>query len=118
MTLDSPAVPIRRWRWKWDPLAAALLLVGGAGLAVGLQGQPRALPGPFTRHDAPPHGAAGSTQSAPTTVVAPGAAVATLTVRSAPLTLHIPAIGLAQPLALLGVNANGTVQVPTDIQQP
>jgi sortase (surface protein transpeptidase) len=44
--------------------------------------------------------------------------VTPLTIRSTPLQLHIPAIGLSDPLAILGVNANGTVQVPSDIQQP
>jgi sortase (surface protein transpeptidase) len=97
----------------WWAVAAALLVLGGAGLAFGLQSQPRSLAGPDTRRVAPPHGVAGSTKNVPTNVV-----VAPLTVRSTPLRLDIPAIGLSQPLAILGVNANGTVQVPTDIQQP
>ncbi len=103
----------RRSRRKWWALAAGLLVVGGAGLAFGLQSQPRSLAGPSTTHVAPPHGVGGSTKSVPTTVVVPP-----LTDRSTPLTLSIPAIGLTKPLALLGVNIDGTVQVPTDIQQP
>ncbi len=125
MTMDSPEVadspegpdsreaPVRRSRRTWWVLAAGLLVVGGVGLAVGLQSQPRSVAGPSTRHVVPPHGASGSTKSVPTNVI-----VAPLTDRSTPLTLKIPALGLNEPLALLGVNANGTVQVPTDIQQP
>jgi len=32
--------------------------------------------------------------------------------------LSVPAIGVTEPLELLGVNLDGTVQVPTDIQKP
>jgi sortase (surface protein transpeptidase) len=38
--------------------------------------------------------------------------------RSVPVQLQIPAIGLNESLSTLGLNADGTVQVPTDIQQP
>ncbi len=113
MTSHSPEVPVRHSRRKWWALAAGLLVVGGAGLAFGLQSQPRSLAGPATRHVVPPQGVGGSTKSVPTNVVVPP-----LPDRSTPLTLHIPAIGLTQQLAILGVNPNGTVQVPTDIQQP
>ena len=113
MTSDTPEVPVRRSRRKWWVLAAGLLVVGGAGLAYGLQSQPRSLAGPITRHATPPHGAAGSTKSVPSNVV-----VAPLTDRSTPLTLRIPTIGLTKSLSLLGVNLNGTVQVPSQIQQP
>jgi sortase (surface protein transpeptidase) len=40
------------------------------------------------------------------------------TVRSTPLELTIPAISLSVSLGTLGLNADGTVQVPTVIQQP
>jgi sortase (surface protein transpeptidase) len=39
------------------------------------------------------------------------------TVRSVPLTLRIPAIGVAVPLGSLGLDLDGTVQVPTTAQQ-
>ena len=113
MTTDSPEAPARRSRRTWWAVAAVLLVVGGAGLAFGLQSQPRTLASPHLPRVAPPHAAAGSTKNSPTLAV-----VAPLTVRSTPMELHIPAIGLTQPLAILGVNANGTVQVPTNIQQP
>jgi hypothetical protein len=38
--------------------------------------------------------------------------------RSTPTELSVPAIGLAVSLSTLGLNPDGTVQVPTDIQQP
>jgi hypothetical protein len=38
--------------------------------------------------------------------------------RSTPTELQVPAIGLAVSLSTLGLNPDGTVQVPTDIQQP
>jgi sortase (surface protein transpeptidase) len=45
--------------------------------------------------------------------------VATLaTARSTPTELTIPAISLTVSLSTLGLNADGTVQVPTDAQQP
>jgi sortase (surface protein transpeptidase) len=39
-------------------------------------------------------------------------------VRSLPTELQIPAIGVDVSLSTLGLNPDGTVQVPTDIQQP
>ena len=101
-----------RHRWWWA-LAAGLLIVGGAGIAFGLQTQPRSLGGTSAQRPTPPVAVAGSTKSVPTHAV-----VAPLSDRSTPLTLRIPAIGLTRPLELLGVNDNGTVRVPTDIQQP
>ena len=38
--------------------------------------------------------------------------------RSTPVNLRVPAIALDVSLSTLGLNLNGTVQVPTDIQQP
>jgi hypothetical protein len=38
--------------------------------------------------------------------------------RSTPLTVRIPAIDVAVSLSTLGVNPDGTVEVPTDFQQP
>jgi hypothetical protein len=40
------------------------------------------------------------------------------TARSVPTRLRIPAIGLAVSLSTLGINFDGSVQVPTNIQQP
>ena len=38
--------------------------------------------------------------------------------RSAPVWLNIPAIGVTVPVSQLGLNPDGTVQVPTDFQEP
>jgi hypothetical protein len=38
--------------------------------------------------------------------------------RSTPVSLRIPAIGVAVSLSKLGVNPDGTVEVPTDFQRP
>jgi hypothetical protein len=39
-------------------------------------------------------------------------------VRSRPIHLSIPAIDVSVPLSVLGLNANGTVSVPTDFNEP
>ncbi|MHB8329033.1 MAG: class F sortase [Acidimicrobiales bacterium] len=89
-------------------MAGVVLLVIAAGsLAVGLQTQQHALAGPAS----PRPGAvvaAGRLSSPPSVAVA----------RSAPVTLRIPAIGLAVSVSELGLNADGTVQVPTNFQEP
>ena len=96
--------PARRW-WL---VAAALVCVGAGCLALGLEEHQHPLPGPVaslpkavTSRDAPAKG--------PTTLG---------TVRSTPLTLTIPAISLSVSLGTLGLNPDGTVQVPTVMQQP
>ncbi len=38
--------------------------------------------------------------------------------RSVPVALGIPALGVAVPLSSLGLNSDGTVEVPTDYQEP
>jgi sortase (surface protein transpeptidase) len=89
----------------------ALVLVAAVCLTVGLSGHRHALAGPVGPQAAPPSGT-GRTTSSPA-----GAALAVVA-RSTPVSLRIPAIGLAVPLSELGLNPDGTVQVPTDIQQP
>ena len=90
-------------------LAVALLLVGGACLTAGLFGSHHPLGGP----------AHPGTLGLPSTVPVGEGHGATLTAaRSVPTELHIPAIGLAVSLASLGLNADGTVEVPTDAARP
>jgi hypothetical protein len=95
---------------KWWILAAALVLIGTGSLVVGLQGTEHALPGPAVSRAAP-------TRSSGDTTVPPKV-VLPVAVRSTPVELRIPAIALTVSLSQLGLNADGTVQVPTDIQQP
>lgn len=90
--------PSRRW-WL---TAVALLLAAAASFAFGLTGGQRWLPGPLFGGPAP--------RSSPP-VVNPAA-------RSVPVSLSIPAIGLNTPLSELGLNANRTVEVPSNFQEP
>lgn len=92
----------------WWVTALALVLVGAIALTLGLLGGGRALPKP-----APSPTALRDAVATPPTVRPLG------TARSVPLTLQIPAIGLSIPLGTsLGLNADGTVQVPTTTLQP
>jgi hypothetical protein len=93
-------------------LTALLLLVGTACLVTGLQERRHPLPGPVRQRPAAAVGAA----SAP---VPPTTIPATPTVsRSVPVAVRIPAIGLDVWLTELGLNANGTVAVPTSVKVP
>ena len=107
MARSSPPRHRRRRSKRWWVAAGVLLLVAVGCLAVGLTGNPRRLAGPAVSRPAPP------STTATTTPVAPVAVD-----RSAPTTLNIPAIGVSVSVSALGLNADGTVQVPTDFQQP
>jgi hypothetical protein len=76
-------------------------------MALGLRGSDHALPGP-----APSPAAVKAAVTTPPMVTTLG------TVRSVPLTLKIPAIGLSVSVGTLGLNADGTVQVPTNTVHP
>lgn len=97
-------------------MAAILLLLTGAGslgagsLGAGLLHWPDSLPGPIAALSTPPSAVAGP--ATPPLVKGPVVA------RSAPVSLRIPAIGLTVRLSSLGLNPDGTVQVPTDFQEP
>lgn len=92
----------------WWIAAAALVCLGSGCLALGLEGHQSPLAGPeasspktLTPREAP---AKGATNLA--------------TVRSTPRELTIPAISLSVSMGTLGLNSDGTVQVPTVVQQP
>lgn len=91
-------------------IAAALILAGSACIVVGLQQHQHALAGP-----APSLRAAATAKAK---AVPAKTAIPLATAHSTPVELTIPAISLAVSLSTLGLNADGTVQVPTDIQQP
>ncbi len=58
------------------------------------------------------------TSNTTTTTSTATAPVTQFALRSTPVNLRVPAIALDVSLSTLGLNLNGTVQVPTDIQQP
>jgi hypothetical protein len=91
----------------WWSVAAVLLLVGAGTLAMGVRGGDHALPPPVP-----------SAAAERAVVSTPPEVVALSTARSVPVSLHIPAIGLSVPLSILGLNADGSVQVPDNIVQP
>lgn len=105
MTAADPAGAVRRRSGRWWVLAIALLVVAGTCLVIGFRPQLHPLAGPVGPQLPPP---------AALNTVIPGAPVVA---RSTPVSLDIPAIGLQVSLSMLGLNPDGTVQLPTDIQQ-
>jgi hypothetical protein len=108
----------------WWVVTVALLLVGAGSLFLGLKGHEQALPGPAAApNTSRAHPASGGVAATTTTTTsrrpsAPPATLQQFALRSTPVRLSVPAIGLNVSLSTLGLNANGTVQVPTNIQQP
>jgi hypothetical protein len=90
---------------RWWVLAAALLLTAVACLAVGLHGHQHPLAGPIGPQRPPP-------------TAHTGPVVPAVIQHSIPVSLSIPAIGLSVPLSELGLNLDGTVQVPTSVAEP
>jgi LPXTG-site transpeptidase (sortase) family protein len=93
-------------------LTALLLLIGAGCLVAGFQVHHHPLAGPVQ----PRHVVAARVATAPppaTTVPAPA-----VVARSVPVAVRIPAIGLAVWLTQLGLNSNGTVEVPSSVQVP
>lgn len=119
MSLAAHATRKTRWSKKWLVVAIVLGLVAAVCLAEGLTGHQHPLGSPVTHHrvpstvpakDAPTKG--GTAKEASAAPAAPAVA------RSVPVSLSIPAIGVSVSLSVLGLNPTGTVQVPTDYQQP
>lgn len=94
----------------WGALALALLLVGTGSLVLGLRGHEHPLQGPAPIPK--------STSAGSTTTTIPAKVIPQFALRSTPVQLSVPAIALDVSLSTLGLNPDGTVQVPTDIQQP
>lgn len=86
-----------------------MVLFAAAVLSVGLTGHQHPLAAPVTHR--PPPSAGGGAPAKPRSAIP---AVA----RSIPVALRIPAIDVSVSLSVLGLNPTGTVQVPTDYQQP
>ena len=100
----------KRRQKRWWVLAVVLVIAGAGTLVTGLRAHEHPLAA--LAHPSPP-------RSAPL----PASAFATLPTNpsvphSAPTWLSIPAIGLRVAVSQLGLNSDGTVQVPTDFQEP
>ena len=87
-----------------------LLVIGAGSLTLGLRGSDHPLPAP--RPSAIAKSMAVKKAADPTTVGV------LATARSVPVLLRIPAIGLSVRLSNLGLNADGTVEVPDNIVEP
>ena len=110
--LEAGRVNLRRW----FALSVLLFTGGSISLGFGLAAQERP---PAPHHDLgsiQPSTVASSQARKP---VAKKRGVAEVGLaRSVPVALDIPAIGVAAPLTSLGLNPDGTVQVPSDWQEP
>jgi Sortase domain len=96
-------------------LTGLLLLAGTACLVTGLQEHRHPLAGPVPQRPVSSGRATTSHAHVVTTQTVPPTAVVA---RSVPIAVRIPAIGLAVWLTQLGLNANGTVEVPTSVKVP
>ena len=103
-----------RFRSGWAVATVCLAAVAVGLLIGGVQADQRGLP--------PPRAAATSVSHPGGRLSPAGAATTTPSVapaaRSVPVALTIPAIGVSVSLSSLGLNPNGTVDVPTDVNQP
>jgi hypothetical protein len=93
-----------------DVLVVVLLLVVLAPLMLVLRAAPKPLVGPVvlpTPSTAPTTGPAVAAHGTPAVAV-----------RATPAELRVPAIDVVQPLSTLGLNSDGTVQVPSDFDRP
>jgi LPXTG-site transpeptidase (sortase) family protein len=104
---DAPrSASERRGPGLWWMLSAVLLVV-----AVGCVGWGA----PQHQHPlAPPVASPATTSTAPVPTSAPVAVVA----YSVPISLRVPAIALSVPLSMLGLNPDGSVQVPDNDTEP
>jgi sortase (surface protein transpeptidase) len=107
----GPGRHTRRRPGRWWVLAGVLLLIATGSFVVALRGHRDPLAGPVASSSAPV-AARPSAAAAQPGVASPAVA------RSAPVALRIPAIGVAVPVSALGLNPDGTVQVPADFQEP
>ena len=125
MTLDHAADELRR-RARWLALAVALAVVGTAQVGAVLLRSPdptarSAVPASTRTPAEPGASATGRSDSEPRpSSSAPAARAAAPPRRSPPLHLSIPSIGVSQRLLRLGLQKDGTVEVPApgDAENP
>ena len=109
-TLQWGRKTISRGLWA---LTALLLLIGAGCLVAGFRVHHHPLAGPVQPRHIVAARVATPPSSSTTTAPAPP-----VVARSVPVAVRIPAIGLAVWLTQLGLNSNGTVEVPTSVQVP
>jgi len=119
--LSRAPTTARRRSFIWAAVAALLLLVGAGALVVGLRGGEDRLNGVSetspSLSETPPWLSALPAvlprASAPVVVHS-----SPVVVHSPPVWLRIPAINMSVPVSQLGLNPDGTVQVPTNPAEP
>jgi Sortase domain len=107
--VDSGVVRAPHGAKRWWLAAVTMLVIGAGIFTLGIRGEQHALAGPVASVAKAQFG---------DTALEPTKAGPLLAARSVPVTLSVPAISLNVSLSSLGLNSDGTVQVPTDIQQP
>jgi hypothetical protein len=114
MKLSAPRARLGHPVRTWGLIAGALVLVGSGCIVLGLQVHHHALAGP-----APSARVATPVPATPLPATPlPVKAAELATARSSPVELAIPALSLTVSLSTLGLNPDGTVEVPTDVAQP
>ncbi|MFZ0249870.1 MAG: class F sortase [Acidimicrobiales bacterium] len=93
-------------------LTALLLLVGTTCLVAGLHDHRHPLAGPVRQRPV------AAVRAGPPALPATAAPAPAVVARSVPVAVRIPSINLAVWLTTLGLNANGTVAVPTSVKVP
>jgi hypothetical protein len=106
MTEATRSAATNRGARVWGAVAAVLLIVATASLTLGLRHHQHPLAGPVV----PP--------TSLTTVPVPVPATVPVVARSTPVSLRVPAISLSTSLSTLGLNPDGTVQVPDNDTEP
>jgi hypothetical protein len=100
-----------RWSSNWMIWLAIVLLMAGAGsLLIGFRGGDHALPAPVP--------SVAAEKAAHSITPARPMMIPLSTLRSIPVRLAIPALGMSVPMSILGLNADGSVQVPSGTTQP
>jgi sortase (surface protein transpeptidase) len=106
-------------RFRRGVVALSVVVAGAAGCAVDRSAEQRASTAAPPAGRSPVAGAAGPTAAGPTRTTEvidfPVGSWRPLP-RSAPVRLEIPTIGVSSPLVRLGLNPDGTMQVPGDFQ--
>ena len=105
--IGRDATGARRRVPAWAVVATTLFVAGLVLVSLGLRGGNHPL--------APPAPSPAALRAA---VVVPPVPRALATGRSIPVTLRIPALGMVVPIGMLGLQADGTVEVPSGTTQP